>query len=63
MQRREIIERLKKEYTRRLRTKLKSKLKSKKKCTEIRALAVPVLRCALGMFNWRFKGIKNLQKN
>jgi hypothetical protein len=50
-------------YTRRLRMELKSKLSSKNKFTKIRALAVPVLRCAVGMFNWRFKGIKNLQKN
>jgi hypothetical protein len=53
-----MVERLKKEYTRRLRMKLKSKLKSKNKFTVIRALAFPVLRCAFGVFNWRFKGIE-----
>ena len=57
-----MIERLKKEYTRRLRMKLKYKLNSKNKFTEIGALAVPVLRCAFGLFNWRFKGIKKSTK-
>jgi hypothetical protein len=42
----------------RLRTKLKSKLNSKNKILEIRALAVPALRCTFGVFCWRFKGIK-----
>jgi hypothetical protein len=42
--------------------KLKYKLNSKNKFTDIVALAVLVLRCAFGVFNWRLKGIKNLQK-
>jgi len=42
--------------------KLKYKLNSKNKFTEIGALAVPVLRCAFGLFNWRFKGIKKSTK-
>ena len=41
-----MIER-KKEYTRRLRMKLKSELNGKNKITEIRPLALPVLRCTL----------------
>jgi len=53
-----MTERLNKEFTTRLRMKLKSKLNSKNKFTVIKALAVPVLRCAFGVFNWRFKGIE-----
>jgi hypothetical protein len=46
-------ERLKKEYTRRLRMILKSELNAKNKITAIGALAVPVLRYSFGMINWR----------
>jgi hypothetical protein len=50
-------ERLKKEYTRRLRMILKSELNAKNKITAIGALAVPVLRYRFGIINWRLEKI------
>jgi hypothetical protein len=51
-------ERLKKEYTRRLRMIMKSELNAKNKITAIGALAVPVLRYSFGIINLRSEEIK-----
>ena len=51
-------ERLKKEYSRRLRMILKSELNDRNKITAIGALAVPVLRYSFGIINWRIEEIK-----
>ena len=48
-------ERLKQEYSRRLRMIPKSELNARDKITAIGALAVPVLRYSFGIINWRFK--------
>jgi hypothetical protein len=50
-------ERLKMEYTGRLRNILKPELNAKNKITAIRALTVPVLRYSFGMINWRVEEI------
>ena len=46
-------ERLRKEYTRRLRMIMKFKVKAKNKTTVTGTLAVPVLRYSFGIINWR----------
>ena len=51
-------ERLKQEYSRRLRMILKSELNAMNKITAIGALAVPVLRYSFGTINWRIEEIK-----
>ena len=51
-------ERMKKEYSRRLRMILKSELNTRNKITAIGALAVPVLRYSFGIINWRTEEIK-----
>ena len=51
-------ERLKKEYSRRLRMILKSELNATNKITTIGALAVPILRYSFGIINWRTEEIK-----
>jgi hypothetical protein len=51
-------ERLKEEYTRRLRMMVKSELNAKDKITTTGALAVPVLRYSFGIINWRSGEIK-----
>ena len=51
-------ERLKKEYSRRLRMILKSEKKARNKITAIGALAIPVLRYSFGIINWRIEEIK-----
>ena len=51
-------ERLKQEYSRRLKMILKSKLNSRNKITAIGALAVPVLRYIFGIINWRIEETK-----
>ena len=58
-------ERLKQEYSRRLRMMLKSELNARNKITAIGALAVPVLRYTFGINNWRIEEIKknNRQEN
>jgi hypothetical protein len=61
-QHRQMKERLKKEYTRRLRMILKSELNSKNKITAIGALAVPVLRYSFGIINWRSEEIKKIDR-
>jgi len=48
-------ERLKKEYTRRLRMIVKSKMNAKNEITAIGALAVPVLRYSFGIINGRIE--------
>jgi hypothetical protein len=53
-------ERLKKEYSRRLRMTLKSELNANNKITAIGAFAVPVLRYSFGIINWRLEEIKKL---
>jgi hypothetical protein len=55
-------ERLKKEYTRRLRMILKSELHAKNKITAIGTLAVPVLRYSFGIINWRLGEIKKIDR-
>jgi hypothetical protein len=55
-------ERLKKEYTRRLRMILKSELNAKNKTTAIGALAVSVLRYSFGIINWRLEEIKKIDR-
>ena len=51
-------ERLKQEYSRRLRMILKTELNARNKITAIRALAVPVLRYSFGIIKWRIEEIK-----
>ena len=48
-------ERLKQEYSRRLRMILKSELNSRNKITAIGALAVAVLKYSFGIINWRIE--------
>jgi hypothetical protein len=60
IQHQQMNERLKKEYTRRLKMILKSELNAKNKITAIGTLAVPVLRYSFGIINWRVEEIKNL---
>ena len=55
-------ERLKKEYTKKLRMILKSELNARNKTTAIGALVIPVLRYTIGIINWRLE-IKNRQEN
>jgi len=55
-------ERLKKEYTKKLRMILKSKLNAKNTITEIEASAVPVLRYSFGIINWRLQEIKKIDR-
>ena len=57
-------ERLKQEYSRRLRMILKSELNARNKITAIGALAVQVLRYSFGIVNWRIEKIKKyIQEN
>jgi hypothetical protein len=55
-------ERLKKEYTKKLRMILKSELNARNKTTAIGALVIPVLRYTIVIINWRLE-IKNRQEN
>jgi hypothetical protein len=55
-------ERLKKEYTRRLRMIVKSELNAKNKVTAIGTLAVPVLTYNFGIINWRLEEIRNIDR-
>jgi len=54
-------ERLKQEYSRRLRMILIYELKARNKITGIGALAVPVLRYSFGIINWRNEEIKRIE--
>ena len=51
-------ERLKQEYSRRLRMILKSDLNARNKIKAIGTLAVPVLSYSFGIINWRIEEIK-----
>jgi len=55
-------ERLKQEYSRRLRMILKSELNARNKITAIGALVVPVLRYSFGIINWRTEEIRKIDK-
>ena len=55
-------ERLKKEYTRRLRMILKSELNVKNKITAVGTLAVPVLRYSFDIINWRLEEIRKIDR-
>ena len=65
IQHQQMKERLKQEYSTRLRMILKSELNARNKITAIGALAVPVLRYSFGIINWRVEEIKkkNRQEN
>jgi hypothetical protein len=60
IQHQQMKERLKKEYTRRLRMILKSELNAKNKSTATGTLAVPVLRYTFSIIIWRLEEIKKL---
>jgi hypothetical protein len=55
-------ERLKKEYTNRLRMILKSELNAENKITAIGALVAPVSRYSFGIINWRLEEIKKIDR-
>jgi hypothetical protein len=55
-------ERLKKEYSRRLRMILKSEFNASDKVTAIGAIAIPVLRYSFGIINWRLEEIKEIDR-
>jgi DNA-directed RNA polymerase subunit L len=61
IQHQQMKEKLKKEYTRRLRMILRSELNAKK-FTAIGALVVPVLRYSFGIINWRLEEIKKIDR-
>ena len=64
IQHQQMKERLKQEYSRRLRMILKSELNAKNKITATGALVIQVLRYSFGIINWRIKEIKkNRQEN
>ena len=58
IQHQQMKERLKQEYSRRLRIILKSELNARNKIKAVGALAVPILRYSFGMINWRSEEIK-----
>jgi len=60
IQHQQMKERLKQEYSRRLRMVLKSELNSRNKITTIGALAAPMLRYSFGIINWRTEEIKKI---
>ena len=62
IQHQQVKERLKKEYSRRLRMILKSELNAKNKITAAGVLAVPVLRYSFGVINWRLEEIKKVDR-
>ena len=62
IQHQQMKERLKQEYSRRLKIILKSELKARNKITAIGALAVPVLRYSFGIINWRTEEIKKIDR-
>jgi len=62
IQHQQMKERLKQEYSRRLRMVLKSELKARNKITAIGALAVPVLRYCFGIINRRTEEIKKIDR-
>ena len=58
IQHQQMKERLKQEYSRRLRMILKSELNARNKITAIGAFPVPILRYSFGIINWRIEEIK-----
>jgi hypothetical protein len=62
IQHQQMKERLKKEYTRRLRMILKFELNAKNKITAIGTLAIPVLRYSFGIISWRLEEIKKIDR-
>jgi len=58
IQHQQMKERLKQEYSRRLRMILKCELNARNKITAIGAPAVPVLTYSFGIINWRTEEIK-----
>ena len=62
IQHQKMKERLKQEYSRRLRMILISELKARNKITAIGALAVPVLRFSFGIIKRRIEEIKKKMK-
>ena len=62
IQHQQMKERLKKEYSRRLRMILKSDLNSRNTITATGALAVPVLKYSFGIINWRIEEIKKIYR-
>ena len=64
IQHQQMKQRLKQEYSRRLRMILKSELHARNKITATGALVVTVLRYSFGIINWRTEEIKkNRQEN
>jgi len=55
-------ERLKKEYTKRLKMIMKSELNVKNKTIAIGALVTPVLRYSFGIINWRLEEIRKIDR-
>jgi len=62
VQHQQMKEKLKQEYSRRLRMILKCELNTRDKITAIGALAVRVLRCSFGIINWRTEEIKKIYR-
>ena len=62
IQHQQMKERLKQEYSRRLRMILKSELNVRNKITAIGALAVPVSRYSSGITNWTTEEIKKIDR-
>jgi len=62
IQHQQMKERLKQEYSRRLRMILKFELNARNKITAIGALAVPGLRYSFGIINWRTEEIKQIDR-
>jgi len=62
IQQQQMKERLKQEYSRRLRMTMKSELNARNKIKAIGALAVPVLRCSFGTINWINEEIKKIDR-
>ena len=62
IQHQQMKERLKKEYSRRLRMIFKSELNARNKITAIGALAVPVPRYSFRIINWRIEEIKKIDR-
>jgi hypothetical protein len=62
IQHQQMKERLKKEYTSRLRMILKSELNAKNKIRATGALTAPVLTYSFGIINWRLEEIKKIDR-
>jgi len=62
IQHEQMKERLKQEYSKRLRMIMKSELNARNKITAVGALAVPVLSYSFGIINWRTEEIKKIDR-